>query len=119
MLKKILLLGLLVACIGVGAFTACADDLTGVWRCNDGGRYYLRQLGDEVWWYGEASPHSPGWTNVANGRLHGNMLRLRWADVPKGGIMNSGMLLLEVWGDGKMVAVKKTGGFGGSEWTRH
>jgi hypothetical protein len=118
MLKKTLLIGLLAACIGVGAVAAYAGDLTGVWSCNDGGSYYVRQLGDEVWWYGEASPDSPGWTNVANGKLHGNMLRLRWADVPKGGIMNNGTLILEILGGGRMVAVKKTGGFGGSEWTR-
>jgi hypothetical protein len=119
MLKKTLLIGLLAAWIGVGAVAAYADDLTGVWSCNDGGSYYVRQLGDDVWWYGEASPDSPGWSNVANGRLHGSMLRLKWADVPKGGAMGSGTLHLEVLDDGRMVAVKKIGGFGGSEWTRY
>jgi hypothetical protein len=87
----------MAACIGIGAVAACADDLTGVWRCNDGGSCYLRQLGDEVWWYGEASPDSPGWSNVANGRLHGNSLRLKWADVPKGGPWAAAHCISRFW----------------------
>jgi hypothetical protein len=27
-------------------------DVTGVWLGNDGGTYYLRQIGDVVWWVG-------------------------------------------------------------------
>jgi len=34
-------------------------DLTGKWSCNDGGNYYLRQLGKEVFWFGERSPTAP------------------------------------------------------------
>jgi hypothetical protein len=33
--------------------------------------------------------------------------------------MGSGTLHLEILEDGRIVAVKKTGGFGGSEWTRY
>lgn len=51
--------------------------------------------------------------------VHGSMRRLKWADVPKGGAMGSGTLHLDVLDDGRMIAVKKTGGFGGSEWTRN
>ena len=27
-------------------------DLTGVWSCDDGGLYYIRQVGDTVVWAG-------------------------------------------------------------------
>jgi len=93
-------------------------DLTGVWRCNDGGKYYIRQLGNEIWWFGENSSTEPTWSNVAYGNILGNTIRLKWSDVPKGRIMNSGMMVLEIISSSKMVAKEKTGGFGGSEWTR-
>ncbi len=92
-------------------------NLTGVWNCNDGGRYYIRQLGSKVWWFGENSPASPVWSNVAHGDRVGSQLRLEWADVPKGRIMNSGILILNISGN-RLTAAQKTGGFGGSVWTR-
>ena len=93
-------------------------NLTGPWKGNDGGKYYIRQLGNNVWWFGEQSPTNPGWSNVARGVLNGNELRLEWADVPKGRIMGSGNLVLKVESPSRIVATSKTGGFGGSIWTR-
>ncbi len=98
--------------------TVMAMDLTGVWTCDDGGSYYLRQFGNEIWWYGEQSPTNPAWSNIAHGTTVGNTITLNWTDVPKGRNMNHGQMLLEVTGDGKIVAKTKTGGFGGSVWTR-
>jgi hypothetical protein len=95
-----------------------AMDLTGAWKCNDGGTYYLRQFGNELWWYGEQSPRNPAWSNIAHGTIEGNILTLRWTDVPKGEIMNHGELILEITPKGKIVARDKTGGFGGSVWTQ-
>jgi hypothetical protein len=97
--------------------TPAVLNLSGVWNCDDGGKYYVRQLGNKVWWLGERTPTSPAWSNVAHGDLVGNQLRLEWADVPKGSILQSGILLLEVTGN-KMTAKQKTGGFGGSNWSR-
>lgn len=93
-------------------------NLSGVWRGDDGGYYYLRQIGNRLWWFGESSPYSPAWSNVAHGVIHGTEVQLQWTDVPKGHIMNSGMLILEVLSNTKIVARHKTGGFGGSVWTR-
>ncbi len=93
-------------------------DLTGKWSCNDGGSYYLRQLGKEVFWYGERSPAAPAWSNVASGYIDGNQIILRWADVPKGRIMQEGILILRLDTPDKATATYKTGGFGGSIWTR-
>jgi len=99
-----------------GATTAL--DLTGVWNCDDGGKYYVRQLGTTVWWYGENSPNSPSWSNVMRGTISGNMINADWCDVPKGGILSSGNLVLQVVSGNQLMAVSKTGGFGGSTWTR-
>jgi hypothetical protein len=60
--------------------TALGYDLTGDWRCNMGGDYYIRQSGNTIWWYGEGS----SWSNVAHGNINGNIASLSWTDVPKG-----------------------------------
>jgi hypothetical protein len=93
-------------------------DLTGVWNCDDGGKYYIRQLGNKIWWYGESNPNSPGWSNVMYGTINGNTINGNWADVPKGGSLNNGIMKLMIESNNKMSATQKTGGFGGSVWTR-
>ena len=94
-----------------------ALNLGGRWNCNDGGIYYVRQLGAKIWWFGERTPTNPGWSNVAHGDLVGNELRLDWADVPKGSLLQSGILVLDVTAN-KMTVKQQTGGFSGTVWTR-
>ena len=54
-----------------------AIDLTGTWAGDDSGVYYLRQLGDQVWWLGMSGLGGPlvdrgtDWTNVYRGTLAG------------------------------------------------
>jgi hypothetical protein len=93
-------------------------DLTGVWNCDDGGKYYVRQLGTDVWWYGEQDPSYPSWSNVMRGTISGNKINGDWTDVPKGSVMQNGNLVLQIASNNKFVAISKTGGFGGSVWTR-
>jgi hypothetical protein len=93
-------------------------DLTGVWNCDDGGIYYVRQLGTTVWWYGELDPNAPNWSNVMRGTISGNMINADWSDVPKGSVMQNGNLVLQIASNNRLVAVSKTGGFSGSVWTR-
>ena len=92
--------------------------LTGRWSCNDGGTYFIRQIGAEVWWYGASRDGGATWTNVFHGHLSGNQVRGRWADVPQGRIRNYGEMAFEIIGANKFRAIRKTGGFGGSEWNR-
>jgi hypothetical protein len=94
------------------------QDLTGVWKCDDGGKYYIRQLGSKLWWYGEQNPSNPSWSNVMEGTLSGDTITAFWADVPKGGNMESGELVLNVESPNKIKVVHQTGGFGGSSWSR-
>jgi hypothetical protein len=118
MLRKIIFTTVLAVCLNFGLSTAFAADLTGVWTSDSGGKYYIRQLHNEIWWYGEAQSEAPGWSNVAYGTLSGNKLKLKWADVPKGSIMGNGVLHLELRPGGKLRATYKTGGFADGEWTR-
>jgi hypothetical protein len=102
----------------LGADGGAVASLTGVWNCDDGGKYYLRQLGNTLWWYGEPDSLSPSWSNVAKGTISGNTIQMDWANVPKGGIMQSGILKLKLLSSNEIQAEQKTGGFSGSRWTR-
>lgn len=103
---------------GPSTGSAAPRDLTGRWRGNDGGSYYLRQAGSQLWWYGQSGDNGTAWSNVFHGRIQGNQVIGDWVDVPHGRNMNRGEMLLQILGPNQLRAVHKTGGFGGSEWTR-
>jgi hypothetical protein len=74
-------------------------ELTGAWAGNDTGTYYIRQVGDCVWWFGtEVVDIAPGATgqrgfaNVASGRIIGTQVDLEFVDVPLGNTINGGGL---------------------------
>lgn len=105
-------------------------DLTGAWAGDDGGVYYLRQLGTIVWWNGMSDrDFSPmdlgrGWNNVGRGLIDGLEIVVEWSDVPRGGTTNNGTLTLNIKDDGtgniQIVKVKEEGendGFGNTVWT--
>lgn len=97
----------------------CVADLTGKWSCDDGGTFYLRQIGNSLYWYGECDKIEPAWSNILTARIKGDQIRGNWVDVPKGRNMGSGNLHLAIkQGGNVLVAIDKTGGFGGSRWTR-
>jgi hypothetical protein len=52
------------------AAAACppAPGLTGYWRGNDQGDYYIRQIGNEVVWVGlDSTTDGAGWTHMFRG----------------------------------------------------
>ena len=80
---------------------AGVGELTGAWRGDDTGVYYIRHVGDCVWWFGtelediELGPTGqPGFANVASGRVAGVRIDVEWADIPLGEILNGGGLTL-------------------------
>jgi len=87
---------------------ACATEdpegvgrLTGVWAGSEGGMYYVRQVGDCIWWFGtDVRDIEPGLTdqagfaNVASGRVNGDRIDLEWADLPLGDTLGGGGLTL-------------------------
>jgi hypothetical protein len=84
-----------------------------------GGKYYLRQLGDEILWYGEEDAVSPTWSNVAHGVIKGNVIKVKWADVPKGEIMQSGNLIIRIDSNDDLVLLEQEGEFFATDsWTR-
>jgi hypothetical protein len=84
-----------------------------------GGKYYLRQLGNEILWYGEEDAVAPTWSNVAHGVIKGNTITVKWADVPKGEIMQSGNLTIKINSNDELVLTKQTGEFFATDtWTR-
>ena len=99
-------------------------DLTGDWQCNDGGIYYLRQRGTEVFWYGERTPTNPNFSNVyrgvnsLSGFFVGSQITGNWVDVPKGVIASGGTLNLRIDSPTQLTRISATGGFGGSVWTK-
>jgi hypothetical protein len=105
------------------ALCAAPTQLTGIWQANDGGTYYVRQTGNQVWWLGMSSDQGKTWTNVFKGTRNGNTISGTWADVPKGKIQSGGTLnlTLQTSGGNGILGFKKgtfTGGFGGSQWSQ-
>ena len=113
LLKMALVAAVFVLALWCGG--ASAQDLTGVWRASDGGTYYIRQLGGDVWWLGDGDG---SFANVAYGRIDGNLIRLNWADVPRGGTRGDGELVLIMENPHRLVARRATGGFAARVWTR-
>ena len=104
-------------------------DLTGAWAVDDGGIYYLRQVGSVLWCIGmsqrNGSPLEIGrdWNNVARGVIDGLQIDVEGSDVPRGGPLGNGRLVLNIQDDGtgniqivKVVDDWDTG-FGGNIWT--
>lgn len=96
--------------------------LTGVWQANDGGTYYLRQIGNVLWWNG-MSGGNDGRTfdNVFRGTITSttNTIAGEWADVPRGTVMGSGTLGLKIINPTTLQKVTQTGsGFGATTWQK-
>jgi hypothetical protein len=93
-------------------------NIQGRWKVQEGGTYYIRQIGNEIFWYGE-SPDAKTWANVFYGRITGNIVTGRWSDVPKGIIRNDGELELTIISPDKIkVKSLKGGNFAGTILTR-
>ena len=89
----------------IGCATDDPDDvgaLTGAWSGDDGGVYYIRQVGECVWWFGtdlaasSRADRPQGFANVAAGRVDGTDIELEWADVPLGNILGGGGLTVRI-----------------------
>jgi hypothetical protein len=106
-----------------GGYKPGAGDLTGVWSSDDGGVYYLRQIGDQVWWMG-LSDGGQGFNfaNVFWGKLSGRSFNGEWVDAPLGRLLSSGVVTLEIGPTSGIITefrrVREKGGFGGSSWRR-
>ena len=99
--------------------------LTGNWGADDDGVYYIRQVGNTIWWTGmsgrDGSSADLGrdFDNVAHGTLKGNVLGLDFADVPRGNMWGQGHLAIraEADEDGNLQLRRITGDFGATTFT--
>jgi hypothetical protein len=93
--------------------------LTGVWDCDDGGTYYIKLIGRDVYWLGESADGGKRWTNIFIGKLAGRSIKGSWSDVPKGGTNNYGTIDLQLSPDGlSFTKVSGGQGFKGKVWRR-
>ena len=102
--------------IAVFLGTTLAVDLTGDWKASTGENFFIRQVNNTVWCYGESNATNANWTSIAYGTLEGNTVKLDWADVPKGNANLMGTLMLNVTSDHELQVIDQTGGWGGEEW---
>ncbi len=95
--------------------------LTGAWSSDDSGTYYLRQIGNTVWWLGLSVDAGRSFANVFHGTLQNNQVSGAWADIPLGQTSNAGTLTLAA-GTGPLTTglsrTAVTGGFGGDSWQK-
>ena len=95
---------------------------TGVYDCDDGGRYYVRQIGNTIWWTGLGNAgDGDNFTNVFRGIRSGNVVRGTWVDVPRGVTRGFGNLSFQISVDPTTQRVtftrrSATDGFGGTFW---
>src|SRR5439155_26039479 len=66
MLKKLMICLSLLVAIPLAAY---AQNIDGVWHDARGVPYYIRQVGNEIWWFGENQPLAPVFSNVAHGKI--------------------------------------------------
>jgi hypothetical protein len=98
--------------------------LTGVWQASDGGTYYLRHIGYNIlWWNGMSGNDGRSFNNVFKGEITWNSgisstISGEWIDVPRGSIMSSGALNLEITSPTTLKIVSQTGGFGATTWQK-
>ena len=104
-------------------------DLTGAWAGDDDGIYYVRQLGNVVWWNGMSArngvPSTLGrdWNNVGRGEITNLTVVAEWSDVPRGGINGHGQVEFTIGADSagniQLTKTKDVGaGRGDTKWTR-
>lgn len=101
--------------LGVCAIAASAKELNGYYVGNDGGAYFIRQVGDKVYWFGEDPDGA--WANVMMGTISGNKITARFWDVPKGKTKGMGEITLQIQGDGSsLTKLSSSTPFGTKSW---
>ncbi len=109
----------LLACalfLGICASSAAAKGLNGYYEADNGGAYFVRQIGDSVYWFGE-DPNG-AWANVLVGTISGNKITARFWDVPKGKTQGMGEMILQIQNDDSLIKLSSTTPFGTKSWKK-
>jgi hypothetical protein len=98
------------------------SNLTDGWMSNSRNRYYARQVGDELVWFGEGmfTTGQPFFANVFVGKRNPRtgLFDGIYVDLPKGQTRGRGTLSVRQDSQNAFSVVARTGGFGESSWTR-
>ena len=100
------------------------NDLTGKWSANDGATYFIRQIGNKLWWFGASSlQEGIPFSNVLHGEVYGGgsiqpYIWGEWQDVPFGNNRWSGQLFINVDPSGQKLFKTSGEGFSATEWTK-
>lgn len=96
-------------------------NLTGAWGGGDMGTYYLRQIGNTLWWLGLSRDQGRTFANVFHGTVAGEVIKGDWIDVPMGEIpiLGNGSLTLSGGSQStELLKISQTGVFGALTWTK-
>ena len=105
-------------------------NLTGIWKANNEWTYYIRNIGNDVWWLGISSNDDGKiFSNILKGQIHTNnkTITADWSDIPRGTNGYYGKLALSIDSNTMLHKVNernynKSGGpsccFGASKWQR-
>ncbi len=111
-----------------GSIAGAQIDLSGTWIGDDFGIYYVRQIGNDVWWAGFSSESPYGradlhrgliFTSVFRGTLTGNQLVGSFVDVPKGQMLTSGPLTLTVINGNSLASQSVPNAYRANSWERY
>lgn len=86
------------AVFGAFAVSVSAAEINGYYEGDDGGAYFIRQIGNKIYWFGE-DPKG-GFANVLAGAVSGNKITAKFWDVPKGKTKGAGEITLEIQAGG-------------------
>lgn len=98
-------------------------NLTGAWHCDDLGTYYIREIGNTVWWLGLSCDQGRSFANVYHGTISANQIHGNWVDVPMGidGVLGGGPLTLfgpQQSASTEVVRLSIPSMFTGATWTK-
>jgi hypothetical protein len=135
LLFAFILIAVLVA-IGLWAFRALTPPppfvpvLTGTYRADDGGIYYVQRSSNTLWWAGMSLDKEPSaevqwhrgldFTNVFRGTINSdNTVSGEWSDVPRGASLDGGTLSIRFSNSGgvtQFTRIAATGNFRATTW---
>ena len=116
---------LMIAVSRIAADPPQAQDLTGIWNSNEGTTYYLRQVGNTLWWAGfNGDPNSPIpvlanqfhrgiiSAQVLRGTISGLTVIGDWAEIPRQATatLRDGSIQLQIRGSGTRLHVQSQSG---------
>ena len=83
--------------------------LSGIWKGDTGGTFYIQEDRGKVYWYAEQLTRNPYWAHVFTGKIKDLKINGTWIDVPKGKRRTRGRLQAELTADGKYILIKAPG----------